>query len=66
MNLDKEQKEEHLDYLFKSLQHHPSPYLIYDLEGNIKWANLAAEFIFRIEELTELSLDNKLLSFSCT
>tara|TARA_B100001146_G_C16189007_1_gene438203 strand:- start:1107 stop:2216 length:1110 start_codon:yes stop_codon:yes gene_type:complete len=56
MNLDKEQKEEHLDYLFKSLQHHPSPYLIYDLEGNIKWANLAAEFIFRIEKLTELSI----------
>ena len=30
MELETLQKEQHLDYLFKSLQHHPSPYLIYD------------------------------------
>ena len=49
-------QEQHLEYLFRSLRHHPSPYLIYDLDGSIRWANIAAEYIFRIDELSDLSI----------
>ena len=49
-------KDEHLDYLFKSLKHHPSPYIICELDGSIRWINLAAEYIFRTEDISELEL----------
>ena len=49
-------QQQHLDYLFRSLQHHPSPYLIYKLDGTIIWANLAANYIFRMEDLGDLSI----------
>ena len=49
-------EEQELQYLFRSLKHHPSPYLIYELDGSIKWCNLAAKFIFRIEKLDDLSV----------
>tara|TARA_B100001123_G_scaffold350982_1_gene401691 strand:+ start:1298 stop:2380 length:1083 start_codon:yes stop_codon:yes gene_type:complete len=48
--------EQHLQYLFRSLQHHPSPYVIYELDGSIRWANIAAKFILRIENLSDLSI----------
>ena len=49
-------KNEHLDYLFKSLQHHPSPYIIYDLDGSIRWLNLASEHIFRTRDISEIEI----------
>ena len=49
-------KNEHLDYLFKSLQHHPSPYIIYDLDGSIRWLNLASEHIFRTRDISEIKI----------
>ena len=49
-------KNEHLDYLFRSLKHHPSPYIIYDLDGSIRWINLAAEYIFRTEDISEIGI----------
>jgi len=55
-------QQQHLDYLFRSLQHHPSPYLIYELDGSILWGNLAANYIFRMQSLKEIrikSLDTK-------
>ena len=33
--------DQELNYLTKSLQHHPSPYIIYELDGSIAWANIA-------------------------
>ena len=48
--------QEKLQYLFRSLKHHPSPYLIYELDGSIKWANLATKYIFRIEDLNDLTV----------
>jgi len=48
--------QEKLQYLFRSLKHHPSPYLIYELDGSIRWANLAAKYIFRIEDLNDLTV----------
>jgi hypothetical protein len=40
------QKDQELNYLTKSLLHHPSPYIIYELDGSIAWANIAANYIF--------------------
>jgi len=48
--------QQHLEYLFRSFQHHPSPYVIYELDGSILWANIAARFILRIEDLSDLSI----------
>ena len=48
--------QEKLQYLFRSLKHHPSPYLIYELDGSIRWANLATKYIFRIEDLNDLTV----------
>ena len=48
--------QEKLQYLFRSLKHHPSPYLIYELDGSIRWANLAAKYILRIEDLSDLTV----------
>ena len=46
--------QNHLDYLFKSLQHHPSPYIICEKDGTIKWVNLSAEFVFRLKKISEI------------
>ena len=51
MKSDKE-----LQYLTKSLLHHPSPYIIYELDGSIAWANLAANYIFNLSSLEEISV----------
>lgn len=52
------ESQNHLDYLFKSLQHHPSPYLICEKDGALKWINLASEYIFRLNEINEIKLKN--------
>ena len=43
--------DQELNYLTKSLQHHPSPYIIYELDGSIAWANIAANYIFNLDTL---------------
>ena len=48
--------DQELNYLTKSLQHHPSPYIIYELDGSIAWANIAANYIFNLNSLNELSV----------
>ena len=48
----------HLDYLFKSLMHHPSPYIICETDGTIKWINLASEYIFRTKSYSDLTIKN--------
>lgn len=50
--------QNHLDYLFKSLQHHPSPYIICEKDGTIKWVNLSAEFVFRLKKTDEINFIN--------
>jgi len=50
------QSDQELNYLTKSLHHHPSPYLIYKLDGSIAWANIAARYIFNTETLDDLSI----------
>ena len=47
------QKDQELNYLTKSLLHHPSPYIIYELDGSIAWANIAANYIFNLQSLDE-------------
>ena len=44
-------KDKELDYLTRSLLHHPSPYIIYELDGSIAWANMAAIYIFELDQL---------------
>ena len=51
------QSKTELSYLTRSLLHHPSPYIIYELDGSIAWANMAARYIFDLKELAELSID---------
>ena len=51
------QNKTELSYLTRSLLHHPSPYIIYELDGSIAWANMAARYIFDLKELSELSID---------
>ena len=48
--------DQELSYLTKSLLHHPSPYIIYELDGSIAWANLAANYIFNLSSLAEISV----------
>ena len=48
--------DQELNYLIKSLQHHPSPYIIYELDGSIAWANIAAKYIFNLNTLDELAV----------
>ena len=43
-------------YLTRSLLHHPSPYIIYELDGSIAWANMAAIYIFELDQLNEISI----------
>ena len=50
------QPDRELNYLTKSLLHHPSPYIIYELDGSIAWANLAAKYIFNLSTLDEISV----------
>ena len=50
------QPDRELNYLTKSLLHHPSPYIIYELDGSIAWANLAAKYIFNLLTLDEISV----------
>ena len=48
--------DQELHYLTKSLLHHPSPYIIYEMDGSIAWANLAANYIFNLTSLDEISV----------
>ena len=48
--------DQELNYLTKSLLHHPSPYIIYELDGSIAWANIAAKYIFNLSKLDELGV----------
>ena len=48
--------DQELSYLTKSLLHHPSPYIIYELDGSIALANIAANYIFNLSGLDELSV----------
>jgi EAL domain-containing protein (putative c-di-GMP-specific phosphodiesterase class I) len=59
------QSDQELNYLTKSLLHHPSPYIIYELDGSIAWANIAAKYIFNLTDLDALKvakIDEKVTS----
>ena len=58
------QPDRELNYLTKSLLHHPSPYIIYELDGSIAWANLAAKYIFNLSTLDEISVVKIAVSYT--
>ena len=49
--------DQQITYLYKSLKHHPSPFIICGLRGDIKWTNLACDFIFRLEDRADLNIE---------
>ena len=49
-------KGQQAKYLIKSLQHHRSPYLIYDKNSGIEWINNSAEYVFDTKDLSDISL----------
>ena len=48
--------DQRITYLYKSLKHHPSPFIICEIEGDIKWTNLACNFIFRLKNKSDLTI----------
>ena len=48
--------DQQITYLYKSLKHHPSPFIICGLNGDIKWTNLACDFIFRLKNKIDLNI----------
>ena len=46
---------EQAQYLIKSLQHHPSPYIIYDKDSGVEWLNNSAQYIFNLNDDESIS-----------
>ena len=49
---------EQAKYLIKSLQHHPSPYIIFDKSNGVEWLNNSAQYIFSLENDESISIGN--------
>ena len=48
---------EQAQYLIKSLQHHPSPYIIYDKDSGVEWLNNSAQYIFNLNDDESISIE---------
>ena len=48
---------EQAQYLIKSLQHHPSPYIIYDKDSGVEWLNNSAQYIFNLKDDESISIE---------
>ena len=49
---------EQAKYLIKSLQHHPSPYIIFDKSNGVEWLNNAAHYIFSLQDDESISIND--------
>lgn len=49
---------EQAKYLIKSLQHHPSPYIIFDKSNGVEWLNNSAQYIFSLQNDESISIGN--------
>ena len=47
---------EQAQYLIKSLQHHPSPYIIFDKNSGVEWLNNSAQYIFNLKDDESISI----------
>ena len=48
---------EQAQYLIKSLQHHPSPYIIFDKNTGVEWLNNSAQYIFNLKDDESISIE---------
>ena len=49
-------KDQQAKYLIKSLQHHPSPYVIFCKEGGVEWMNKSAQYVFDTKKINDINI----------
>ena len=49
-------EDQQAQYLIKSLQHHPSPYLILTKEAGVEWMNKSAQYVFDTTEISDIDI----------
>ena len=49
-------EDQQAQYLIKSLQHHPSPYLILTKETGVEWMNKSAQYVFDTIEISDIDI----------
>ena len=49
-------EEQQAKYLIKSLQHHPSPYLIFCKDRGVEWMNKSAQYVFDTSSLDDVKI----------
>ena len=49
-------EDQQAKYLIKSLQHHPSPYLIFCKDGGVEWMNQSAQYVFDTSAIDDISI----------
>lgn len=49
-------EEQQAKYLIKSLEHHPSPYLIFHKDEGIEWMNKSAQYVFDTSDIKSLNI----------
>ena len=49
-------EDQQAQYLIKSLQHHPSPYLILTKEAGVEWMNKSAQYVFDTTEISDFNI----------
>ena len=50
-------KDQQAKYLIKSLQHHPSPYLIFCKENGVEWMNQSAQYVFDTPSIEDINIE---------
>ena len=50
-------EDQQAKYLIKSLQHHPSPYLILSKNTGIEWMNKSSQYVFDTSNIEETEND---------
>ena len=49
-------EEQQAKYLIKSLQHHPSPYLIFCKDRGVEWMNKSAQYVFDTSSIDDIKI----------
>ena len=49
-------EDQQAQYLIKSLQPHPSPYLILTKEAGVEWMNKSAQYVFDTTEISDIDI----------
>ena len=49
-------EEQQAKYLIKSLQHHPSPYLIFCKERGVEWMNKSSQYVFDTSLIDDIKI----------